>query len=140
MKLLTKYFVLFLIGGIIYVLLEIVWRGWSHWTMFILGGICFICLGLINEILPWETPLTLQMLYGSIIITTLEFITGCIVNLWLHWNIWNYTVLDFLGQISIPSSILWYFLSLIGIVLDDYIRYWFFDGEKPRYKLFSCEV
>ena len=26
-----------------------------------------------------------------------ETTKGCIVNLWLGWNIWNYTTLDFLG-------------------------------------------
>lgn len=80
-KLIIKYVVLFVMGGLVYMGLEILWRGYTHWTMGVLGGICFICLGLINEILSWETPLTLQMLIGSIIITILEFITGCIVNL-----------------------------------------------------------
>lgn len=75
------------------------------------------------------------MLIGGTFITIAEFITGCIVNLWLGWNIWNYTTLDFLGQISIGSSILWFFLSGLGIILDDYIRYFFFGEEKPRYKI-----
>lgn len=132
----NKYTVLFTIGGAIYFLLEILWRGYSHWTMFILGGICFVALGLINEVLKWDTPLWLQMLIGGCFITAAEFITGCIVNIWLGWNIWNYTTLDILGQISLGSSILWYFLSAIGIILDDYLRYWFFAEEKPRYKLF----
>jgi len=57
MNKLLKYFILFIIGGSIYIGLEILWRGYSHWTMGILGGICFIALGLINEILSWETPL-----------------------------------------------------------------------------------
>lgn len=91
MRQIIKYGFLGLIGGLIYVTLEILWRGYSHWTMGVLGGICFICLGLINEILSWETPLVLQMLIGGTIITVLEFITGCIVNLWLGWNIWDYS-------------------------------------------------
>ena len=75
------------------------------------------------------------MLIGGTLITIAEFITGCIVNLWLGWNVWNYTTLDFLGQISVGSSILWFFLSGFGIILDDYIRYFFFGEEKPRYKI-----
>ena len=104
----------------------------------LLKCICFICLGLINEILSWETPLALQMLIGSTIITILEFITGCIVNIWLGWNVWDYSnlPLNLLGQICLPFSILWYFISAIGIVIDDYIRYIYFDEERPRYKLF----
>ena len=135
---LLKYAFLGVIGGIIYYILENIWRGYSHWTMGVLGGICFICLGLINELLSWETPLVLQMFIGSIIITILEFITGCIVNLWLGWNVWDYSnlPLNLLGQICLPFSILWYFISAIGIVIDDYIRYIYFDEEYPRYKLF----
>ena len=137
-KILNKYIILWIIGGIIYTMMETLFRGHTHWTMGVLGGICFICLGLINEILSWETPLALQMFIGSIIITILEFITGCIVNLWLGWNVWDYSnlPLNLLGQICLPFSILWYFISAIGIVIDDYIRYIYFDEEYPRYKLF----
>ena len=135
LKIITKYLFLGIIGSIIYMSLEILWRGYTHWTMGVLGGICFICLGLINEILSWETPLTLQMLIGSTIITVLEFITGCIVNLWLGWNVWDYSNLpfNFMGQICLYFSIAWIFLSLVAIVLDDYLRYWFFNEEKPHY-------
>lgn len=132
-----KYFILGIIGGAVYVLLEMLWRGYSHWTMFLLGAVCFILIGLVNEVFEWDTPLLLQMLFGCAIITALEFITGCIVNLWLGWDVWDYSQYKFnvLGQISLRSSVGWYFLSLVGIVLDDYIRYWFFDEEKPRYKI-----
>ena len=137
-KLIIKYVVLFVMGGLVYMSLELLWRGYTHWTMGVLGGICFICLGLINELLSWETPLTIQMLIGCIIITILEFISGCILNLWLKLNIWDYSdlPLNFLGQISLTFSILWYFISAIGIIIDDYIRYIYFDEERPRYKLF----
>ncbi len=128
---------LFTVGGIIYILLEIISRGYSHWTMFLLGGICFLCLGYINRFLPWKTPLTLQMLIGMGIITALEFITGIIVNICLGWHVWDYSNIPYnlLGQISLQSSIGWYFLSVIGIVLDDYLRYWLFCEEKPHYKI-----
>ena len=59
LKIITKYLFLGIIGSIIYMSLEILWRGYTHWTMGVLGGICFICLGLINELLSWETPLAL---------------------------------------------------------------------------------
>ena len=133
-----KHLILGTIGGLIYVLLELLWRGYSHWTMFLLGGTCFVLLGLINEILDWDTPLTLQMLIGCTVITVLEFITGCVVNLWLGWNVWDYSDLKFniLGQISLFSSIGWYFISLVGITLDDWLRYRLFGEKKPRYKLF----
>lgn len=132
-----KYTVLTAVGGAIYCCMELLWRGYTHWTMYLLGGICFVALGLINEILPWDTPLTVQMLIGAVIITALEFITGCVVNLWLGWDVWHYTWHpNLLGQISLYSSIGWYFISAVGIVLDDYIRYWVYGEEKPHYKIF----
>ena len=132
-----KYLLLGGIGGTVYVLLEMLWRGYSHWTMFLLGAVCFILIGLVNEVFEWDTPLILQMFCGCAIITALEFVTGCIVNLWLGWDVWDYSRYKFnvLGQISLRSSVGWYFLSLVGIVLDDYIRYRFFGEEKPRYKI-----
>ena len=117
--------------------IELMWRGYSHWSMFLLGGICFIALGLINEVIPWEMPLTAQMFIGCVIITALEFVTGCIVNLWLGWDVWDYSGLpcNLLGQISLKSSVGWYFLSAVGIVFDDWLRYIFFGEEKPRYTI-----
>ena len=137
MNKLLKYYTLGTLGGLIYVFIELMWRGYSHWSMFLLGGICFIALGLINEIIPWEMPLTVQMFIGCVIITVLEFITGCIVNLWLGWDVWDYSDLPYnlLGQISVVSSAGWYFLSAVGIVLDDWLRYIFFGEEKPRYTI-----
>lgn len=131
-----KYEFLFFVGAMIYVIIEKLYRGYSHWTMFLLGGICFIALGLINEMIPWNMPLLLQMFIGGIIITVLELITGCVVNLWFGWNVWDYSELPFnlWGQISLFSSIVWVGLSLVGIVLDDFIRWKFFGEEKPHYR------
>ena len=132
-----KYFILGIIGGAVYVLLEMLWRGYSHWTMFLLGAVCFILIGLVNEVFEWDTPLILQMFCGCAIITALEFVTGCIVNLWLGWEVWDYSEYSFnvLGQISLRSSVGWYFLSLVGIFLDDWLRYKLFGEEKPHYKI-----
>ena len=135
---LRKYLVLMATGGLLYVALELVWRGRSHWTMFLLGGICFAALGLINEILPWSMALWKQILIGTGIITALEFLTGCVVNLCLGWNIWDYSHLpgNILGQICPQYCLLWLPVSLAGIVLDDWLRYWWWGEERPRYKLF----
>ena len=136
-RILNKYLLLFGIGGIIYIILELLWRGWSHWTMFIIGGVCFVCLGLINEVIPWNMPLWKQVLIGAFIITALEFLTGCIVNLWLGWGIWDYSKLpgNILGQICPEFFMLWLAIALAGIILDDWLRYWLFDEELPHYTL-----
>lgn len=135
MKQTFKFIVLFLIGGFIYITIELLFRGFSHWTMFVLGGVCFISLGLINEVLSWETPIWLQAIIGGFIITLLEFATGCIVNLCLGWNIWHYTRFDVLGQICLPFFFIWCLLSVIGIILDDWLRYFLFKEEEPHYYL-----
>lgn len=136
MKWLLKNALLFMVGGDCYVLIEIMWRGWSHWTMFLLGGVCFLALGYINRFLPWETPFPVQQAIGAAIITGLEFITGCIVNLRLGWCVWDYSAQPFnlYGQICLKASVGWFFLSSVGIVLDDFLRWRLFGEEKPRYK------
>lgn len=140
-KLLLKYLFLLIVGGTTYVGIELLWRGYSHWSMFFLGGLCFICCGLLNEILPWDMVLSKQMLIGAIIITTLEFITGCIVNLKLGWNVWDYSnlPLNICGQVCPIFFIAWYYVSGLAIILDDWLRYWIFHEEKPHYKLLSKE-
>lgn len=130
-----KYLYLFWFGGSFYITLETIWRGYSHWSMGILAGIVFIIIGLLNEIWGWETGLIKQALVGSIIATIAEFITGCIVNLWLGWNIWDYSDMpgNILGQVCPQFFLLWIAISLLAIVLDDVIRWRFYDEEKPRY-------
>ena len=126
-------------GGCLYVLLELLWRGRSHWAMFLLGGLCFTLIGLLNEILPWEMPLFLQGVVGSIgIVTPLEFVTGCIVNLWLGWGIWDYTNLpcNLLGQICLPFAILWVPVAMAAVLLDDFLRWRWFGEALPHYTLF----
>ena len=136
MKALCKNLFLFIMGGILYYLIEIIWRGYSHFPMFLVGGLCFVLIGKINEYISWETPVYIQSILGSIIITTIEFISGCILNIWLGLGVWDYSNIPFnlFGQICLPFSILWIFVSFIAIFIDDYIRYLFFGEEKPRYK------
>lgn len=133
---LLKPLILFIIGGILYICIELLWRGYSHWTMFCLGGVAFVLIGSINEHFSWAMPLWKQCGIATVICTVLELLTGCIVNLWLGWDVWNYTVMDVLGQISLPFMGLWFLLSAVGIVLDDYVRWILFNEEKPRYKIF----
>lgn len=129
-----KMLILFLTGGITYYTIECMWRGYSHWTMMLLGGICFIILGGINELFSWEMPMWKQCSIGAIIVTVLEFITGCIVNILLEWNVWHYDQYDILGQVCIPYTLLWVLLSGVAIIVDDWMRYLLFDEEKPHYK------
>ncbi len=128
---------LFMTGGALYFLFETLWRGYSHWTMFVLGGLCFVLVGGLNEFLPWEMPLLHQMLLGGLIITVGELLTGIVVNLWLGWNVWNYTLLpgNLWGQICPQYSLLWVLLSGPIIILDDILRWRWYRERMPSYKL-----
>lgn len=137
MKQFLKYLFLFWFGGTFYITLEVLWRGYSHWTMGVLAGLVFISIGLLNEIWSWDTSIIIQILVGTIIATIGEFITGCIVNLWLGWDVWDYSDMwgNILGQICPAFIALWIPISLLSIVIDDMIRWKFFNEEKPKYKL-----
>ena len=136
MKYLIKYLILLIVGGTAYYGIEVLARGFSHWTMFLVGGICFILIGIINEITP-KMPLIQQMLLSAAIITAVEFISGCVLNLWLGLDIWDYSENfgNILGQICPKHTIYWFLLSSVGIVVDDYIRYFLFGEEKPKYTI-----
>lgn len=132
-----KYLFLFWFGGATYVALEVIWRGYSHWTMLLLAGILFIIIGLLNEIWSWNLKFRYQVLISTAIATILELFTGLIVNVCLGWNVWDYSnvPLNFLGQICLPYTFLWIALSAVAIILDDVLRWKFFGEEKPHYTL-----
>lgn len=136
MKNIFKYFFIFCVGGLIYMLIETIFNGSTHWTMGILSGICFILIGLIDSF--YTLPLYKQMLMSAVLITALEFIAGTILNLGLKLNIWNYSHLpiNILGQVCLPFSLIWFFLSLPAIYLDDWIRSFFFNEPPIHHRLF----
>ena len=138
LKAILKHAVLALCGGCVYFLIEMAWRGHSHWTMAVLGGVCFVLIGDINEFIPWNMPRVLQGAIGSGIVTLLELVSGIILNLWLGLGIWDYSNMpfNFLGQICLPFSLLWVALSVVAVILDDWLRYWLFGEDRPTYTLF----
>lgn len=136
MKNFLKYLALFLIGGALYYCLEVLFRGYSFWSMAVCGGVCFIICGLTNE-KNRCMPLPLQMLMAACEITVIELAAGLILNVWLGLYIWDYSNMpgNFLGQICPQFTALWFFLSAVGIILDDVIRWKIFGEVKPHYHL-----
>ena len=108
------------LGGLLYILVELIWRGYSHWTMVLLGGMCFVLVGILDEV-QHKPPILLQMLQGAIIVTFLEFITGCVLNLWLGLGVWDYSNMPFnvLGQICLPFTLIWFFISYLVIKIEN---------------------
>ncbi len=138
MKAFLKYLTLFLVGGAFYYALEVLFRGYSFLAMAGCGGLCFIICGVINE-KSRCMPLVLQQLIAASGITVIEFIFGLILNVWLGLNMWDYSNMpgNILGQICPQFMVLWFFLSAVGIILDDVIRWRLFGEEKPHYHLFK---
>ena len=98
-------FVMFSIGALGYGLLEVLWRGYTHWSMLTAGGICFVAFGRIGE------------KFKSAVVTSVEFVFGIIFNVILKKNVWDYSKLplNIGGQICAVYSFIWMLLSIVCI-------------------------
>jgi len=94
-------------GGIVYVALELLWRGRTHWSMLIVGGLGFLFLYLISAV--GCLPLWKKWILGVIVITTLELLAGMLLNLRLGWAVWDYSEEPFNlgGQICALYILFW---------------------------------
>lgn len=134
-KRIAKSYFLFMVGGSTYVLIELVYRARTHFSMYILGGLCFILIGLLNEVM--NVSIITQMVFSAIIIVLLEYATGYIVNIQLGYNVWDYSEMPYNlhGQICLLFFNLWFLLSLAGIFIDDLLRSIVFKEKFPKYYL-----
>ena len=112
-KKLREYAGLFVAGAVGYSLLEILWRGYTHWTMGVTGGLCLSTLyRLSGAVKDWGTGARCAL--GSAVITGYELAVGWLVNLKLGWRVWDYSALPFhfRGQICLLYSTIWFLLSM----------------------------
>ena len=103
---------LFYLGGMCYSALELLWRGFTHWSMFLLGGLCFVLVGNLKGLRrPW------LLIEAALLITILELFCGLLVN--RNYRVWDYRrlPLNFKGQICLPFTLLWVPVSLVAMVL-----------------------
>ncbi len=109
----VEYGTVYLMGALGYSLLELLWRGRTHWTMMLTGGLCFLLIYVLNAAAP-AAPWWEKSLAGCLIITLLEFLIGLVVNRMLGWNVWDYSDLrlNLLGQVSLLYSLLWFGLCV----------------------------
>ena len=115
-----KKMVLFYIGGIVYAAMELMWRGWTHWSMFLLGGLCFLLLGGLGRVRS-PLPLLPRALAGAGVVTALELGCGLLVN--RDYQVWDYRhlPLNYHGQICLPFTALWMVISLAAFYLYDWM-------------------
>lgn len=142
MRNLLRSVVLWVFGGALYFLCEVMWK-LAHgrpeaisWTMLVLAAIICIPLDLVNERLPWAMPLWQQALLGGLGITLAELAAGLVLNVWLCLDIWDYSrlPLNLWGQISLGWYAVWVLVAGGGIVLFDWLRYWLYNERRPTYE------
>ncbi len=106
-----------IIGGLTYNAVELLWRGRTHWSMFLVGGACFELIGYIARRV--RAPLVVKCGLCTLVITAVELISGCIVNLWLQLAVWDYSRMRFniKGQVCLLYSSFWMLLSLAAMPL-----------------------
>lgn len=124
-KRILTYSTLYSIGSVGYGIIEILFRGYTHWSMLITGGGCLVALYKINERLPRGMKgFFKKCALGAASITGIEFSVGIIVNKLLHLNVWDYSHLKFnlLGQISLLFTLMWFLLCIPVMPLCEFIR------------------
>lgn len=113
----------FLFGAAAYCAIEILWRGYTHWTMAVAGGLCFFIIYFENTKLK-NAHFLLRCAVGAASITAVELAIGIVVNIILGWNVWDYSAmpLNFLGQICLPYALLWFALCIPILFICDFAR------------------
>lgn len=121
-----KYIFLFLVGGFTYCLIEVFGRGYSHISMLVAGGLSFVIIGSVSNYLFPNVPTIFLMIFGAMVITLIELITGVIVNERLNQNVWDYSNLsyNYRGQICLWYSLVWFFLSYSIIKIFKLLNDW----------------
>lgn len=116
--------VIFLTGGFIYGIIEIIYRGHTHPSMFVLGGICLLWVGGFGHFFRRSFPLWVQVILGGTFITLAEFLCGLIYNVQLGLRVWDYSKLPFniMGQVCPLFFFAWVALSLPAIIVERVIR------------------
>lgn len=111
MKSFFTYLFAALIGGFGYCLIEIIYRGRTHYSMFFAGAIVLSSFYFISK--NYQLNFWLKCLIGMLIITGIELIFGVAFNIILKEQVWDYSnmPMNFLGQICIPFSLIWFALS-----------------------------
>lgn len=137
----NKNIVLFVVGFMTYITIEVLFRGYSFALMGACGGLAIVILDKINNKLSWNTDILIQALIGSLLITFFELVIG---ELALHTSLvpvmWDYSdiPLNFDGVICLPFSLAWAGLSLVAVFIADAITYYVFEElPVPYYKLFG---
>ena len=103
----------FLLGGVGYGLIELMWRGRTHISMVLTGGACLVAICAVNEKMRGKN-IFLRAAVCAAAITAAEFAVGMVVNQYLSLGVWDYGDMpgNILGQICPLYSFLWFLLCV----------------------------
>ena len=126
MKSVARLFWLWFVLGSFYAVLETVWRGGTtHPVMVLVGGLCGVCVSQIAQLRQLRgAPVLLMSLIGTSIVLLIEFASGCVLNLWWGWDVWDYAErpVNLFGQICLLYAALWFVIMPFVIWLTGWLR------------------
>ena len=141
-----KHLTLFILLGIFYMATEVTYTAITAWEfrlvgqtslwMFVVGGFLGVLLGMFSKgslILDKKSTYVMRIFAGALAVTLMELLSGCVLNLWLGFNLWDYSKqpLNFLGQISLYHSMLWLLFTPFVFWLDAVIRHYVHKERRP---------
>ena len=123
MEKLTEYAAVCTVGSVGYSAIEVLWRGFTHWTMALTGGVGFLLLYLTDLRMTGRSMLQ-KCAAGSLVLTAVEFVAGCIINRGCRLGVWDYSRRkgNLLGQICPLYSALWFLLCIPVLPLSRALR------------------
>lgn len=131
-----RYFCLIVLaGGTVYVCIELLWRGRSHWSMFLDSGLCAALIGMLNE---WAPGAAAECAGASRRLRHNGFGAGV-----------RFPVQPLVCRLGLPRSAAqcsrqicpqyfcaWLFIALLAVLLDDGLRLLALGEPLPQYRLF----
>ena len=125
---------IFAVGAVGYPMLELIWRGETHVLMSLAGGVCLLAIYAISR-LPRRLTLPAKALFGAAVITSVELAIGLVANRGLGMDIWDYShlPLNFMGQICLLFSVVWFLLCLMLLPLCSRLRASFDSAERQSW-------
>lgn len=133
------FILIFILCGVIYYSMELIWRGYSHYSMFLCAGVAGLVIMFLNDhFYNFSTDFRIQSLTAGLICSIIEYGIGEIFN--RDYSIWDYrglwgTISWLDNQVNILFVGLWIVISCFAIPFLDYMQWKLGLGKKPWYRI-----